>query len=379
MGTVINFQELFTFESQMKSIEERIKSLSKTILSFSSTTVMPTLSVQDNLTPVLDAAIDKMNQLGQMSVAAPVQAASGGNGTAASAERTIDISKSFSELSDLFKSTHDFLDNFGEKEKPTIICNCMCGNGISGKKGKKGKGGKRGSAGKGSTNKDTGAKQGKGNLFQKALKLTANPKMLKGLKVASTGANLLGKAVKPLSIVADISTIIKSDNKLETLKKVGASNLGSAAGAAIGTMLLPGVGTVVGGMIGSYAPEIFKFGKAGLKKLFKNDKDKVKSTVSTVSNLTKTISSTVKDPMSMMPPSIVEMSKQVSNPNTKMAGVYPNTLPIPMNQSPQKPISLNIEKIGVEILTKGNDVQKIAQEIFSQFVSEITTALQNRI
>lgn len=398
MEAAMNFQGLFSFENKMKTIEERIKTLTQSMSSLNTMTAMPILSVQDNLTPVLDAAIDKMNQLGQMSVAAPIQSASSGNGAAASADKTVDLSKSISELADMFSDLHEFMDLFSEKEQNERVCNCICGSGsggirgkkkkskgkrsgktgnsnAAGKEGKRGKDGKNGKDGKdgkdgksekvgkkeddkkeskknkGDSRRTRKAKKGslwkrvKGSVFNKAFKPKASTKFVKGLKVAAAGTKLLGKAVKPLGIVSDIATVLSSKNKSEALKKVGAENAGAFAGAAIGSLIAPGVGTVIGGIIGGATPGIIKYGK----KFFNSKKQKGNAAAST-------------------PPPGQPASQTGANPS------------LPNASTPaQQPVYLSISSIGVDITTPDLDLKKIADEIADKILSQMIMGLQNRI
>lgn len=72
------------------------------------------------------------------------------------------------------------------------------------------------------------------------------------LKFGSKAIKSVGKVFKPLDIGLSALDVATSDNKPKAAVQAGANIAGSAAGAALGSLILPGLGTVAGGMIGGW-------------------------------------------------------------------------------------------------------------------------------
>lgn len=72
------------------------------------------------------------------------------------------------------------------------------------------------------------------------------------LKIGSKAIKSVGKVFKPLDIGLSALDVATSDNKPKAAVQAGANMAGSALGAVIGSAVLPGLGTVAGGMIGGW-------------------------------------------------------------------------------------------------------------------------------
>lgn len=92
---------------------------------------------------------------------------------------------------------------------------------------------------------------------------SAMSKTGEGLSVVSKAMPYLGKAAKvagnvvrrvalPLAVATDVYDLATSQNKVKTGAGIAGGWGGMAAGAALGTALLPGIGTIVGGALGYF-------------------------------------------------------------------------------------------------------------------------------
>ncbi|MFF2794983.1 phage tail tape measure protein [Lysinibacillus xylanilyticus] len=102
-----------------------------------------------------------------------------------------------------------------------------------------------------STNASTGGSKGKKPIFS-SIWDTGKGLAKGGGNALSTAGKWAGKAVAPVGIALGISDIFKSSDKVKTAGETAGGGLGGWGGAALGTAIMPGIGTLIGGAAGYF-------------------------------------------------------------------------------------------------------------------------------
>lgn len=102
-----------------------------------------------------------------------------------------------------------------------------------------------------STNASTGGNKGKKSVFS-SIWDTGKGIAKGGGKALSTAGKWAGKGIAPVSVVLGINDIFKSSDKVKTTGETVGGGLGGWGGAALGTAIMPGIGTLIGGAAGYF-------------------------------------------------------------------------------------------------------------------------------
>ncbi|MBG9479369.1 hypothetical protein, partial [Lysinibacillus sphaericus] len=102
-----------------------------------------------------------------------------------------------------------------------------------------------------STNASTGGSKGKKSIFS-SIWDTGKGLAKGGGKALSTAGKWAGKGIAPIGIALGISDIFKSSDKVKATGETAGGGLGAWGGAALGTAIAPGIGTLIGGAAGYF-------------------------------------------------------------------------------------------------------------------------------